>query len=46
MSETLNTTEAKTPEIPIEMNAIQAPTTDPDPPCCTAPGDPNGGPDT
>lgn len=46
MSETLNNTETQITEIPVLMNAIQAPTGDPDPPCCTAPGDPDGGPDT
>lgn len=46
MSDTLQNTEEKINETPIETAGVQGKDTDPDPYCCRAPGDPDGGPDT
>lgn len=47
MSDTLQVTEEKIDETPIEdPTRVQGKDTDPDPYCCRAPGDPDGGPDT
>lgn len=46
MNDALKNTESVISEPPAETDRIESRNTDPDPTCCRAPGEPDGGPDT